>query len=286
MSAGAWGGLCALSFGSADFIARYTSRAVGYRSALLGTLVIGTVGLTLWVLIARPALVWPVDGFWLLAVNGVASTVFLLLLYLGLARGPISVVAPIVAAHPVLIVALAVVLGARPSALQWLAMAGTLLGSGIVAAAAETQTLDRSGRRELGVTIAIAVAAAVFYAAAVAAGQAAVPRFGALPALWLARTISLGALIFLFLILRERPRSDRRWLPALAAQGVLDTGGYLFLFLGSAGAHPEIAAVAGSTFGAVTTLLAWVVLRERISALQGAGIVLVFVCVGALAAQG
>jgi drug/metabolite transporter (DMT)-like permease len=75
-------------------------------------------------------------------------------------------------------------------------------------------------------------------------------------------------------------------LPVLTAQGALDTAGYLFLLLGSAGTHPEIAAVAGSTFGAVTTLLAWLVLRERINLVQGFGIALVFVCVGVLTAQG
>ncbi|MEX2648752.1 MAG: EamA family transporter [Alphaproteobacteria bacterium] len=286
MNAGVWGGLCSVSFGGADFIARYSSRGIGHASALLGTFVVGTLGLTLWVLIALPAFAWSIEALGLVALNGVASTAFLLLLYEGLARGPISVVAPIVATHPVLIVLFWVALGERPSTVQWLAMAGTLAGSVVGACAAEASGAARGDRRELVVTIGIAVASSVFYAVAVGAGQAAVPRFGALPSLWIGRAVSLVTLLALFTWWRERPRVERHWLPALGAQGALDTVGYLFLFLGSAGAHPEIAAVAGSTFGAVTTLLAWLVLRERIGRAQGAGIVLVFVCVGVLAAQG
>ncbi|MBM3583014.1 MAG: DMT family transporter [Alphaproteobacteria bacterium] len=286
MGAAAWGALCALSFGAADFVARYSSRAVGHASALLGMLVVGTIGLTLWVAIERPTIAWSPGHVLLVALNGVTSTAFLLLLYRGLARGPIAVVAPIVATHPVLIVLFWVALGARPSVITWIAMAGTLVGSVLVAWAVEPGGQDRAARRDLWITIAIASAATLFYAVAVGSGQAVVPGFGALPTLWVGRGIGLAALVLLFLWWRERPRLPRRWLPVLTVQGVLDTAGYLFLLLGSAGAFPEIAAVAGSTFGAVTTLLAWLVLRERINALQGLGIVLVFVCVGVLTAQG
>jgi drug/metabolite transporter (DMT)-like permease len=286
MNAAAWGGLCAASFGGADFIARFSSRAVGHASALLGTLVVGTVLLSVWVLIDRPAINWSAESLVLVGVNGIASTAFLLLLYKGLARGPIAVVAPIVATHPVLIVLFWVALGARPSAVEWFAMAGTLAGGILVAWAAEEGQAGAPARRELGVTIAIAAGASLFYAVAVGAGQAAVPMFGALPTLWVGRGVGLATLVLLFAWWRERPKAPRRWLPVLGAQGVLDTAGYLFLFLGSAGANPEIAAVAGSTFGAVTTLLAWLILRERIGRLQGLGIVVVFVCVGVLAAQG
>lgn len=66
-------------------------------------------------------------------MNGVAVTVANPLLYRGLARGPISIVAPIVASHPALVVALSVVMGSRPDAVhtkdQWGAMVVTLAGA-------------------------------------------------------------------------------------------------------------------------------------------------------------
>ena len=285
MNPAVWGGLCALGLGGADFVARYTSRAFGAANALLGMLAVGAVVLTAWVWIADPPFVWTASGLWLLAVNGVATTVMTLLLYKALARGPVSIVAPIVASHPVLVVALAVALGSRPSALQWVAMAATLIGVLVVAACArQFEAPGVVSRRDLRVTVSIAVAAAVAYAVLVSAGQAAVPIYGEVQTLWLGRLVSLGSIALLFVARRDRPNLPWRWWPVLLGQGLLDAAGYLFLFAGSHGSNPEIAAVAGSTFGAVTTLLARFVLREAIGALQWGGVVLVFAGVAVLAA--
>ena len=285
MNPAVWGGLCALGLGGADFVARYTSRAFGAANALLGMLAVGAVVLAAWVWIADPPFVWTASGLWLLAVNGVATTVMTLLLYKALARGPVSIVAPIVASHPVLVVALAVALGSRPSVVQWAAMAATLIG--VLAVAACARQFEAPGvvsRRDLRVTVSIAVAAAVAYAVLVSAGQAAVPIYGEVQTLWLGRLVSLGSIALLFVARRDRPNLPWRWWPVLLGQGLLDAAGYLFLFAGSHGSNPEIAAVAGSTFGAVTTLLARFVLREAIGALQWGGVVLVFAGVAVLAA--
>lgn len=288
MSPALWGGLCALSLGTADFIARFSSRAVGAASALFGVLCVGSVILSIYVPAAGTPLVWAGDGLWLLALHGVATTVTTLLLYIGLARGPVSVVAPIVASYPAFVLAIAFALGARPSTIQWLAIAGTMVGVLVVAAAARHGDPGDAGgpasRRALTVTIAIAFAAALACAVLFAAGQAAVPTYGELQTLWAGRLIALATLILLFLVQRRRPTLPLRVWPMVAAQGVLDAAGYLFLFAGSAGPDAEIATVASSTFAAVTTLLARFILREAVSVLQWGGIALVLVSVGVLSA--
>jgi len=279
MNSALWGNLCALSLGGADFIARFSSRGIGAANALLGMLLVGSTVLTLWAVFGGPPLVWRWDGAWLIALNGAATTAMTLLLYLGLARGPVSVVAPIVAAHPALVVAFAVAFGSRPTTVQWAAMAATIAGAAIVALAAraeEPAVTEPAKRGGLPLTILIAVASAFAYAALILAGQAAVPIYGEFQTLWLGRCCSVVALALIMAAGRKRPRLKRRWWPVLAAQGLLDAAGYLFLFAGSHGDNPEIAAVAGSAFGAVTTLLAWIVLRERIGFLQWCGIAIVF----------
>ncbi len=287
MNPALWGGLCALSLGTADFAARFSSRALGHASALFGMLAVGAVVLTLWVWASDAPLVWAPAGLWLLAVNGVAVTVATLLLYRGLARGPISIVAPIVASHPALVVALSVVMGSRPDAVQWGAMVVILAGAVVIAGCAwRLEGPGLATRRDLRLTVIIAGCSSLAYAVLISAGQAAVPIYGELQTLWVGRVISFAAIVLLFAVRAERPRLVARWWPLLAAQGLLDAGGFLFLFLGSYGAHPEIAAVAASTFGAVTTLLARVVLRETISAPQWCGIMLVFVGVALLSAHG
>ncbi len=287
MNPALWGGLCAVNLGVADFMARFSSRALGHASALLGMLTVGSVTLTVWVLWTSPPLNWALSGAWLVFLNGVATTVMTLLLYWGLARGPVSVVAPIVASHPVLVVALWVVLGARPSVFQWTAMAVTVAGVVIVAKCAEEyETHEHVSRGALRTTVLIALGAALAYAVLVAAGQAAAPIYGELQTLWLGRLVSLAAILLLFLVRGERPNLPLRWWPFLAAQGALDAGGYLSLFAGSQGAGSEIAAVTASTFGAVTTLLARFVLREHITPQQWIGVAMVFAGVAVLTALG
>jgi drug/metabolite transporter (DMT)-like permease len=287
MTPGLWGGLCALSWGTSDFIARFSGRAVGHMGALLGMLLTGSVLLTLWVWLTAPPLVWAAAELWLVGASGISIMVATLWLYQGLARGPISIVAPIVGSYPALVVAFAVIGGARPNLLQWAAILATMAGVTLVARSVEDHA--RHGlydRRELGVTVVIALGSAVAFAIGVYLAQLAVPRFGELQTTWLSRLVSLAALLLLLAGRRTAPRIPPRWWPAVAGQGVLDTSGYLFLYAGSAGVGAEIAAVTASTFGAVTTLLARFLLGERIAAPQWLGILLIFAGVAALSGTG
>jgi drug/metabolite transporter (DMT)-like permease len=287
MTPALWGALCALSLGCADFAARFSSQALGYAHALFGMLAIGAVILTSYVWFADLPLTWEVSSVWLLLLNGVATTVMTMLLYNGLARGPVSIVAPIVASHPALVVATAVILGARPTCVQWTAMAITMLGVLVVARCADRFAEAGSHTlQHLRQTVVIAVAASIAYAVLVLAGQAAVPIYGELQTLWLGRLVSLITIFAIMGVRAERPCLPVRWWPFLVMQGVLDAAGYLFLFAGSHGAGSEIAAVTASTFGAVTTLLAWIILREQIGRVQWGGIALVFVGVAILSSYG
>jgi drug/metabolite transporter (DMT)-like permease len=207
----------------------------------------------------------------------------MLLLYEALARGPVTVVAPMVAAHPVLVIALAVLMGRDPAAGQWLAMAAILAGAVITVRCAEEPAdgvapIARS-------TLVISLAAAAAYAVMVSAGQASVPLIGDAPTAWWGRLTAIAVLLTYMAARRVRPARGRPGSVAipsggilllLGAQAFLDGGGHLLLFFGSHGAHPEVAAVAASTFGAVTTLLAYVVLRERVTRPQWGGIAMIF----------
>lgn len=277
MTPAIWGGFSALGLGTADFMARFSSRAIGHASALMGMLCVGWLILTVWYFATTPDLVSSWAGWHFIALNGIATTVMTLLLYQGLSRGPIAVVAPIVASHPVLVVAVAVLLGAQPSLLQWLGMAVTIVGVVAVAKFAheepEAESLPPS---HLRTTILIALGSSVAYAVLILAGQQAVPIYGDFQTLWIGRLVSIVALTLFFVTRREAPYLPLRWWPFLFFQGVCDAGGYLALFSGSYGTGAEVAAVTASTFGAVTVILARFILREHVSAAQWLGIVLVF----------
>lgn len=289
MSPALWGGLSALSLGTADFMARYSTRSIGHISTLLGVLTTGCLILTGWIVFFGPPLNWSPEGWYLIVINGIATTLMTLLLYQGLARGPVSLVAPIVASHPVLVVALAVFFGARPTLSELGLMALTIVGVVIVARTAEGENEDDGSGNDDGdgaylrSTIAIALGATIAYAVLVFAGQRAVPIYGELQTLWTGRLVSFVTLVVIMIVTRHKPNLPLRILPFLIAQGTLDAGGYLTLFAGSAGEKAEIAAVVSSTFAVVTVLFAWVILKERIRIAQWLGIALISMCVALLA---
>ncbi len=279
--------MTALGWGTADFIARFSGRALGYASALLGMLLVGSVVLTLYVVWADVELVWDFERLWLLGVCGISVAYATLLLYGGLGRGPVTVVAPIVSAYPALVVAVAFALGSRPSALQWAMMALVLVGVVVVARTAPAHDEDSDkviGNRR--VTVAMAIGAAVGFSLAISAGQHATPVYGEVQTLWLTRLVSLATLLFYFVLPGQSVVLPLRWWPILIVQGLLDGGAYMALFAGSHGANPELAAVTGSAFGAVTLLLARWILKEAMSGWQWAGVALIFGGVAVLAGIG
>ena len=276
MTPALWGLLTAVSWGSADFIARFTGRALGPRTALLAMLGVGAVVFSL--LLWRRGVVPVLDpaGWWLLLLSGVGIMTATLLFYWGLARGPVTVVAPLAATYPALNVALAVVLGVRPSTAVWVAMAAVILGVVVVARSARSFEDPVSyPRARLRRTIVIALAAAFTFALAIAATQEAALIYGELETLWLGRWIGLFACALLFLPRREVPRIPGRWWPLLILQGLLDGGAYAALLAGSHGATSQIAVVVASGFGAVTVLLAWMFLREAMTWTQWGGIAMI-----------
>jgi drug/metabolite transporter (DMT)-like permease len=278
--------MTALGWGSADFIARFTGRALGHEVALLGMLSVGAVVLSLLVWASGTPLVWHPAGLWLLVATGIGIMVATLLLYWGLARGPVTVVAPIVGSYPALNVVLALVLGVRPTALQWAAMAAVLAGVILVAAAARAfEDGTTYTRRDLRKTVRIALGSSVSFAFAVAAAQGATAVYGELQTVWAARWISLAAVALLLALRRRRPAIPGRWWPILALQGLLDGGAYLALVAGSEGPGSAITVVVASGFGAVTVLLARAFLREAMTWGQWAGVVLVVGGVAVLSGQ-
>jgi drug/metabolite transporter (DMT)-like permease len=273
-----FGAMSALGFGTADFMARFSSRAMDHHNALLGMLLAGFLPLSLWVLLAFG--LPPLDGSdlgWVF-LTGAATTVMTLLLYWGLARGPISVVAPIVGAHPVLVILYYVgVHGLEPTTAQWIAMLGTICGIVLVAGASNKANASTVALEyPLAPTVLIALAASLALAVVVIAGQAAAQIHGEFHTLWLGRIVSIAVLLALFGIRRRKPTVPKRWWPFLCVQGLLDAGAYIALFAGSTGDGKAIVAVVAATFGAVTIALARVILKEPIGAVQWLGIVLVF----------
>jgi uncharacterized membrane protein len=264
----------ALSLGGADFMARFSARALGAPLTYGFVLLVGALGTTIWLLVSGAELRWSPLGNGFAVVHGIFVAVMCILLYVALARGPIAVVAPIVAAHPALVLLVNVLAGVRPSALQWGAMIAILVG-GIVITRSATSEPDGADAERNRVTVLIAIGASVAYAGIFLTAQVSTPLIGALQTMWIGRCAGLVLIALILLIQGVRPRVPAAWLPFVSLQAGLDAAGYFTLLAGAKSAAPHITLVVASGFSVVTVLLARIVINEPVSKTQWAAIGLI-----------
>ena len=282
MVAVVFGLVTALCWGCADFMARFTGRAVGPDVALFGMLLASAVLLTILVAATSAPLIESFAGWYLILATGIGAMAATLLLYAGLARGPIGIVAPVAGAYPAFNILIGLAAGIVPSGAQWLAILTVMAGVALVARFAPEPEAVVEG--DLRVTLVIALLSAMAFAVAISASQAAARLHGELAVTAAARWISVVAALG-FLLVRGRPvLVPPGWRWPVAAQGTLDGLAYVALFAAAHGPGSVIAAVVASGFAAVTVLLARFVLKEPMSLAQWAGIAMIVIGVGALSA--
>jgi drug/metabolite transporter (DMT)-like permease len=287
MNSALFGLVAALSWGVHDFAARFPSRAVGAIPTVLAVTLSGLIALTAWLLIAGGGLeiAWP--KLWLPALTGIFFALATLSLFTALAIGPISVVAPITGSYPAFAMLIALAQGARPSLLQWLAIAGVMLGVFIVSrSGARYEQNGALAQGTLKGIVGLAFLASFCFAIALSAGQAAVQAFGEVEAVWLARCFGLVTIGALYLWRSPGAPIPLRWLPLLGVMGLLDVLALATITAAGNLPSPEFATVVSSAFGAVTVLLARIFLKEPIAPAQLAGMVLIFGGVAVLTGSG
>jgi drug/metabolite transporter (DMT)-like permease len=213
------------------------------------------------------------------ALAGVAGAIGLAALYRGLAVGSMSVVAPISATAAVVPVVFGVLTGERPRPAQ---------GFGIVLAVAGVVLASRP-RRVDGRGRAVAEGAGLALVAALAVGLLLVALGEASEgdALWATlgmRVASFSLLVVAALVLRPSFELAERDLPVLVLIGVLDTAGNALFALATTESLLSLVAVLGQLYPVVTVLLARILLGERLSPVQGAGVVGAFAGVALITA--
>jgi drug/metabolite transporter (DMT)-like permease len=286
MNAALLGSVAALAWGTHDFLARFPSRTLGAVNTAFGVTLTGLLVLALWLVLSGEPLriVWP--SLWLTAATGVCYAVATMSLYAALAIGPLSVVAPIAGSYPALAVLFALAAGERPSLLQWLAVAAVM--AGVVAVAQRREGHTGNADAPTGATriyVGLALVASLGFALAFTSGQAAVPIFGEAQSALLARVFSLLTVVLCYLHASVTWRMTSDTVPLIGAMGMLDVLALITVISAAAFPDAELATVTSSAFGAVTVVLARVLLKERISPLQFLGLLLIFGGIIALASR-
>lgn len=288
MDAVLWGLATALGWGIADFFARYTARGFGTLFSVAAMLLTSSLILTVMVTFQNGVIAWHWGSLHFLLLGSLGVVLGTSLLYRGLARGPVSLVATIMASYPAFNLVLAVALGIAISLGQWVLMA--LVMAGVVTVSKASKGIDspeRHNAKELTTTITIAVVSALSMAVGLAGLQLAAQHYGEWGTLLFSRWA--GALLALMAILVCRPAMpafNSRLAGILVLQGLLDGGAYLSLLYGSHGAGMAIVVVVASCFTVVTLVLARIFLKERMGVMQRLGILMVIGGVTGLAYLG
>lgn len=283
MNSALLGLVAALSWGLHDFLARFPSRAVGPIPTVFAVTLAGLIVLSVWLLFdgGGISIVWP--SLWLVAVTGFFFTLATLSLFAALAVGPISIVAPIAGSYPALAMLFAVAQGARPGLWQWVAIAAVMTGVAIVSRSGRHYEASGVERGRLKGILGLAFLAGFCFAVALTAGQAAVPIFGEVETVWLARCFGLVTIGALYLWRSAKAPLPLRWLPVLGFMGLLDVIALGTIVAAGNLPDPAFATVVSSAFGAVTVLLARIFLKEPVTPTQLGGMAFIFGGVGALA---
>ena len=271
-----FGVFAAFSWSLHDVVARSLAARVGaFRMAAL---VIVAGGLLLSVYVMATGTIW--QATW----PGIKSGLLLGLVYgLGVgglfkafSLGPISLVGPVTAIYPVLAVLWGVFNGVEPTALQWSAVAAALAGAVIVARSGHANGgINAVEPGKLPVLLLFCLISVLGYSSSIVLGQNAAVAVGEVEATWLSRpTALLTILPFMLSDAKVLPRSVRHWL-GIVVMGGLDVLGVIAVNASGHLPGKEFAAVGISAYGAISVVLAMIFLKEKVTAGQWLGILMI-----------
>lgn len=280
MSAFVLGLLAALCWGFHDLAVRYVSQSVSVIAALMAVLVAGAVLQFGLVAIWSGFAPMPVEAVSYAVASGGFYLLAGLSMYAAFQRGPVRLVAPLVASYPVLSVTLAIWRGSEVSIWHWLAIIAIGVGVSIVSARSKGDGAEYPAARP---TIAFSILAAIGFAATFALGQYAAELGNEFTVSLIGRLTAIPVLAAIALASRKSLWPGTRTLPLLCLMGTLDAVALLCVV--SAGGLPnaQYASVAASIFGLLTVVLAWAILREKMSISQWLGCLIAFSGIGYLA---
>jgi drug/metabolite transporter (DMT)-like permease len=293
-----------LALGTSDLASGLTARHIGIVRTAAAVLLVSLVLLSTLLLLAGESL--PRDPKWIawIAGVGVVRAVGYFALVRAYSLGPLAVVAPITASSSVATVLAAVVLlGDRPSPLQWVAVGIATAGAILLAI-----TFDRRGRRAqlVGQGPVFALLAMLMLSTVVAAQQPPIQALGVLPTITLRRAVEVlvtwGVLIVLWRVaprvlqagrtdttpelaiaeadhrMPQQPSLTRNQLAArFAFVGFVDTFGLGSLALALSIAPAWLFGISGSLSPVPGIAFGMLVLGERLRPAQWLGIALVVV---------
>lgn len=267
-----------LCWGSGDFCGGLASRRAKVASVVIAAYSVGFVLLIALALIGREPLPLPVDFLWG-GLAGVAGVLGLLAFYSALASGKMGIAAPISA---VLTATLPVLFSAITAGLPTLLQLG---GFGLALVA--IGLISRPERAEGGGGSPRGIGLAVLAGCGFGCFFILISRVHPGTIFWplaVARFTSVALLLIVLRMRRQQILPGMNVVPLVLLTGCLDAIGNVFFVLAAHSGRLDVAAILSSLYPAATVLLAAFVLRERVTRIQGAGILLVLLAIPLISA--
>jgi len=267
--------LSAASWGAGDFSGGIAAKKANVFRIIALAHAFGLVSMLLMAWLVRESIPPRADLIWG-AIAGLAGAFGIAALYKGLAIGRMGIIAPVAA---VITAVLPVLIGIRsqglPPAIQLAGFALALVSIWLVARPdGEVDT-----HRGLGLAILAGISFGLFLVAGKQAGLHAV--FWPMVA---ARAASVVVMSAISLMVVTDPRPLRAALTPIILSGLLDSAGNALFLAATRHGRLDVASVLASLYPASTVILARVVLKERISRTQSAGIVGALIAIALISA--
>lgn len=267
-----YGLLSAASYGSGDFFGGLTSKKQSVYSVVVISQIAGLilfVGLGVAFSDALPTL----REILFAMAGGACGAVGLMSLYTALSRRNMGLTAPLVgvisAVTPVIFAVFTVGL---PEITQLIGFACGLLAVWLIAG---TAAGERFNLRDYTLPIRAGIAFGLSFILYAEATQTAT-----FTPLAFARVASL-TIFLVYSFLTKQSLKPQTWnvLPVLAFIGVLDALGNLFYVLAKNAGRIDVASVVSALYPMMTVLLAWVILKEKLSRVQWLGVVIAMIAI-------
>lgn len=257
--------LTAVTWGAADFNGGLaTKRSNPYGVVIVSHIISFLLLLLTTVFLGEPL---PLIKEWLWAIGaGLFGAIGLLFLYRALADGRMIIAAPITAViAAILSVLFGVFINGKPD--SWMLLGFILAITAVWLISGDGQGIGKLN--DLRLPIVSGLSFGVFYLCLERASQTSL--------LWpmvAMRIVSISSFLVYAIYSRQSWKPSRESITPIILCSILDTIGNASYVLSARMGRMDIAAVLGSLYPGATVLLAWLILKERISRIQTFGILL------------
>ena len=281
-----FGLFAALCWSLHDLLARHFANDVGPVRMAIGTLLAGALllaGIVMWHGTIMQA---DVATLQLALILGILYGLAICSLFTAFSLAPVSIVGPATAGYPALVVIWGMINGLQPSTLQWGAVIAIIFGAIVVARTGPSDGgLSEVKPGKIPLLIFSCIVAEVFFASSVILGQKIAEHVGEFEATFMSRFPA--ALVLIPFVVREKPGvakiSARAW-AGIFAMGAFDVAAVSGINYMGRLPNKEFGSMGISAYGAIATLLAMILLKEKTTVWQWMGIAMISSGVGVLGA--